>query len=45
MRMANAVGALSVGMATGIMARDAALPERDRPAVLLQSLEPLLGVL
>jgi len=45
MRMANAVGALSVGMATGIMARDAALPERARPAVLLQSLEPLLGVL
>ena len=45
MRMANAVGALSVGMATGIMARDAALPERDRPAVLLQSLETLLGVL
>jgi ribonucleotide monophosphatase NagD (HAD superfamily) len=45
MRMANAVGALSVGMATGIMAGDAELPERDRPSVLLQSLEPLLGVL
>jgi ribonucleotide monophosphatase NagD (HAD superfamily) len=32
MRMANAVGALSVGMATGIMAKSDALPERDRPA-------------
>ena len=45
MRMANAVGALSVGMATGIMAGDAVLPEKDRPSVLLESLEPLLGVL
>ena len=45
MRMANAVGALSVGMATGIMAGDAQLPERDRPSVLLQSLEPLLAIL
>ena len=45
MRMANAVGAMSVGMATGIMANDAALPEKDRPSVLLDSLEPLLNVL
>lgn len=45
MRMANAVGALSVGMATGIMASEAALPEKDRPAVLLTTLEPLLDVL
>ena len=45
MRMANAVGALSVGMATGIMAKSDALPERDRPAVLLDSLKPLLDIL
>jgi HAD superfamily hydrolase (TIGR01450 family) len=45
MRMANALGALSVGMATGIMAGDADLPEKDRPDVLLQSLEPLLDTL
>lgn len=45
MRMANAVGALSVGMATGIMAKGAELPEKDRPAVLLDSLQPLLDIL
>lgn len=45
MRMANAVGALSVGMATGIMAKSDDLPERDRPAVLLDSLKPLLDIL
>ncbi|WP_226015896.1 HAD-IIA family hydrolase [Novosphingobium sp. FKTRR1] len=45
MRMANAVGALSVGLRTGIMKADAVLPERDRPAVLLDGLAPLLDVL
>lgn len=45
MRMANAAGALSVGMATGIMAGDAVLPEKDRPSLLLQSLEPLVDLL
>jgi HAD superfamily hydrolase (TIGR01450 family) len=43
MRMANAVGALSIGMSTGIMATDTDLPPRDRPAALLASLEPLLA--
>lgn len=45
MRMANAAGALSIGMKTGIMAGDADLPARDRPAALLGSLEPLLAAL
>ncbi|MDF8331813.1 HAD-IIA family hydrolase [Novosphingobium cyanobacteriorum] len=45
MRMANAVGALSVGMATGIMAGDAVLPEKDRPGLLLQDLAPLVDLL
>ena len=45
MRMANAVGATSVGLATGIMGSDVALPEKDRPTVLLDDLEPLLGAL
>ena len=45
MRMANAVGALSVGMATGIMANADELPVRDRPTVLLDSLKPLIDVL
>ncbi|WP_072382399.1 HAD-IIA family hydrolase [Novosphingobium sp. NDB2Meth1] len=45
MRMANTVGALSVGMATGIMAKGAKLPEKDQPAVLLDSLQPLLDIL
>lgn len=45
MRMANAVGAMSVGLATGIMGSDAALPEKDRPSVLLADLEPLLEAL
>ncbi|HQS96615.1 HAD hydrolase-like protein [Novosphingobium sp. 17-62-19] len=45
MRMANAVGAMSVGLATGIMGSDVALPEKDRPTVLLNDLEPLLGAL
>lgn len=45
MRMANAVGAMSIGLATGIMGSDAALPEKDRPSVLLPDLEPLLQAL
>lgn len=45
MRMANAVGAMSVGLATGIMGSNVALPEKDRPTVLLNDLEPLLGAL
>lgn len=45
MRMANAVGAHSVGLATGIMGGDAALPEKDRPSVLLKDLRPLLEAL
>lgn len=43
MRMANSAGALSIGMATGIMAGDAKLPERDRPAALLKDLSALLN--
>jgi HAD superfamily hydrolase (TIGR01450 family) len=45
MRMANAVGAHSIGLATGIMGGDVALPEKDRPTVLLNDLKPLLDVL
>lgn len=45
MRMANGVGALSVGLATGIMPSDVALPEKDRPSVLLRDLQPLLDAL
>lgn len=45
MRMANAVGARSLGMATGVMASDAQLPEKDRPSVLLTDLGPLLDSL
>ncbi|MBA4355875.1 MAG: haloacid dehalogenase [Novosphingobium sp.] len=45
MRMANAVGAHSLGLATGVMASDAALPEKDRPSVLLDDLHPLLATL
>lgn len=45
MRMANGAGALSLGMATGIMARNAELPARDRPAALLDDLAPLLAAL
>ncbi|MBB4613757.1 HAD-IIA family hydrolase [Novosphingobium taihuense] len=45
MRMANAVGAHSIGLATGIMGKEAALPEKDRPSVLLKDLQPLLDVL
>lgn len=45
MRMANAMGAHSLGMATGVMAADAVLPEKDRPSVLLSDLRPLLDAL
>ena len=45
MRMANGVGALSIGLATGIMGLDVALPEKDRPSVLLRDLQPLLDAL
>ncbi|MFY7837630.1 MAG: HAD-IIA family hydrolase [Novosphingobium sp.] len=45
MRMANAVGATSIGLATGIMGSDISLPEKDRPTVLLDDLKPLLDVL
>lgn len=45
MRMVNAVGAMSIGLATGIMSSDASLPEKDRPTVLLNDLQPLLDVL
>ncbi len=45
MRMANAVGAHSVGLATGMMALDAVLPDKDRPSVLLTDLAPLLATL
>ena len=43
MRMANDAGAVSIGMTTGLMTPDtiAALKPRDRPALLLDSLEPL----
>jgi 4-nitrophenyl phosphatase len=36
---------MSVGLATGIMGSDVALPEKDRPTMLLNDLEPLLGAL
>lgn len=45
MRMANGAGALSIGMTTGMMKDTSGLAERDRPAVLLDSLEPMLAAL
>ncbi|CAH0496767.1 HAD-IIA family hydrolase [Novosphingobium sp. CECT 9465] len=45
MRMANAVGAHSLGLATGVMAPVAQLPEKDRPSALLPHLGPLLHTL
>lgn len=45
MRMANAAGAGSIGVATGVMTADANLPEKDRPTVLLDNLAPLLDAL
>jgi len=43
MRMANNAGAIAIGMTTGVMARDGvgALRASDRPAALLDGLEPL----
>lgn len=43
MRMANSAGALAIGLTTGMMKNTHGLAERDRPAVLLQSLQPLLA--
>lgn len=45
MRMANSAGALAIGLTTGMMKSTDGLAERDRPAVLLQSLQPLLAAL
>ena len=45
MRMANAAGAGSIGLATGVMTANANLPEKDRPTVLLDNLAPLLDAL
>lgn len=45
MRMANAVGAHSIGLATGIMGSDVVLPDKDRPSVLLDDLKPLLDAI
>lgn len=45
MRMANSAGALSIGLTTGMMKTADGLPARDQPAVLLDSLEPVLAAL
>lgn len=45
MRMANSAGALAIGLTTGMMKSTDSLAERDRPAVLLHSLQPLLAAL
>lgn len=45
MRMANSAGALAIGLTTGMMKSTDGLAERDRPAVLLHSLQPLLAAL
>ncbi len=45
MRMANSAGALAIGLTTGMMKNTEGLAERDRPAVLLHSLQPLLAAL
>ena len=45
MRMANAAGALAVGLTTGLMQSTTDLPARDAPAVLLDGLEPVLAAL
>lgn len=45
MRMANAAGAMSIGLATGIMGSEADLPPHDRPSVLLSDLQVLLEAL
>jgi NagD protein len=43
--MANAAGALAVGLTTGLMQSTTDLPGRDAPAVLLDGLEPVLAAL
>jgi 4-nitrophenyl phosphatase len=47
MRMANAAGAISIGMTTGLMKQDsiAKLSVAERPTLLLDSLGPLLSAL
>jgi HAD superfamily hydrolase (TIGR01450 family) len=45
MRMANSVGALAIGVTTGMMKSAEGLAVRDQPAVLLSSLEPLIEAL
>jgi 4-nitrophenyl phosphatase len=47
MRMANTVGAVSIGLTTGMLSRDmlSGLAAAERPDVLLDSLAPLLAAL
>jgi HAD superfamily hydrolase (TIGR01450 family) len=47
MRMANTVGAVSIGLTTGMLSRDMlpTLPAAQRPDVILDSLAPLLSAL
>lgn len=45
MRMANGAGAMAVGLTTGLMKSASDLPQRDRPGVLLDGLEPVLHAL
>jgi NagD protein len=47
MRMANTVGAVSIGLTTGMLSRDMLpnLAVAERPHVLLDSLSPLLSAL
>ena len=45
MRMANAAGATGVALTTGMIKRGDTFAERDRPAALLDSLEPLRAAL
>lgn len=47
MRMANAAGAVSIGLTTGLMKRDGldALPPVETPMALLDTLEPMLKLL
>ena len=46
MRMANRVGAVSVGVATGLVSLDAlrALPPRDRPLLAIRSVEEMMAL-
>lgn len=45
MRMANATGAFALGLTTGLMKSAADLPEKDRPTVLLDTLEQVTAAL